>query len=164
MVEILLYALAALLVIVGLAGSILPALPGLPLVFAGLFLAAWTGDFAQVGWITLTVLGVLTVCAMVIDLLASLMGTRRVGASKLAVLGAAIGTLVGIAFGILGLLVGPFAGALIGELLAGRDLDQATRAGLGAWLGFVVGTLAKLALAFSMLGVYALGWMIGSVA
>lgn len=163
MVDILLYLLAAVLVIAGLAGSILPALPGLPLVFAGLFLAAWTGDFEQVGWITLTILGVLTLLAMVIDLIASLLGTRRVGASKLAVLGAAIGTLVGLLFGILGLLVGPFAGALIGELLAGRDIDQATRAGLGAWLGFVVGTLAKLALAFSMLGVFALGWLIGSV-
>lgn len=163
MVDVLLYLLAALLVVAGLAGSILPALPGLPLVFAGLFLAAWTGDFQQVGWITLTILGALTLFAMVVDLLASLLGTRRVGASKLAVLGAAIGTLVGLLFGILGLLVGPFAGALIGELLAGRDMDQATRAGMGAWLGFVIGTLAKLALAFSMLGVFALGWLIGSV-
>ena len=163
MVDVLLYLLAALLVVAGLAGSILPALPGLPLVFAGLFLAAWTGDFQQVGWITLTILGALTLFAMVVDLLASLLGTRRVGASKLAVLGAAIGTLVGLLFGILGLLVGPFAGALIGELLAGRDMDQATRAGMGSWLGFVIGTLAKLALAFSMLGVFALGWLIGSV-
>lgn len=157
----LLYVIAALLVVAGIIGSILPALPGLPLVFGGLLLAAWTGDFQQVGWLTLSVLGVLTVIAMAVDLLASLLGTRRTGASKLAVLGAAVGTVVGIFFGILGLLVGPFAGALIGELLAGRGVQQATRAGFGAWVGFVVGTLAKLALAFTMVGVFALGWAIG---
>lgn len=159
--DILLYVLAALLVIAGIVGSVLPALPGLPMVFGGLLLAAWVGDFQQVGWMTLTVLGVLTVLAMAVDLVASLLGTRRVGASGLAVIGAAIGTVVGLFFGILGLLFGPFAGALVGELLAGRGLYQAGRAGIGAWLGFVIGTLAKLGLAFSMLGVFALGWLFG---
>ncbi|MCB1612907.1 MAG: DUF456 domain-containing protein, partial [Xanthomonadales bacterium] len=112
-------------------------------------------------WFTVIVLGVLTLLAMGIDLMASLLGTRRVGASGWAVLGAAIGTVVGLFFGFFGLLFGPFAGALIGELLAGRGMQQAARAGLGAWLGFVIGSLAKLALAFSMLGVFALGWLIG---
>lgn len=156
-----LYLLAALLVVAGILGSILPAMPGLPMVFGGLLLAAWTGDFQQVGWVTVIVLGVLTLLAMGIDLVASLLGTRRVGASGWAVLGAAIGTVVGLFFGIFGLLFGPFAGALIGELLAGKGMQQAARAGVGAWLGFVIGSLAKLALAFSMLGVFALGWLIG---
>lgn len=156
-----LYLLAALLVIAGIAGSILPAMPGLPMVFGGLLLAAWTGDFQQVGWFTISVLGALTLLAMGIDLVASLLGTRRVGASGWAVLGAALGTIVGLFFGIFGLLFGPFAGALIGELLSGKGMQQAARAGTGAWIGFVVGTLAKLALAFSMLGVFALGWLFG---
>lgn len=159
--DIALYILSALLVIAGIAGSILPALPGLPLVFGGLFLAAWVGDFQQVGWITLSILGALTLIALAVDLVASLLGTRKVGASGLAVAGAALGTVVGLFFGIFGLLFGPFAGALIGELMAGRGMQQAARAGTGAWIGFVVGTLAKLALAFSMLGVYALGWLFG---
>ena len=159
--EWILYLLAALLVIAGILGTILPAMPGLPMVFGGLLLAAWTGDFQQVGWFTVIVLGALTLLAMGIDLMASLLGTRRVGASGWAVLGAAIGTVVGLFFGFFGLLFGPFAGALIGELLAGRGMQQAARAGLGAWLGFVIGSLAKLALAFSMLGVFALGWLIG---
>jgi uncharacterized protein YqgC (DUF456 family) len=77
------------------------------------------------------------------------------------VAGAALGTVVGIFFGLPGLLLGPFAGAILGELMAGRDFDQATRAGLGAWLGFLLGSIAKLALAFTMLGVYALGWLLG---
>lgn len=157
--DTLLYVLAALLVIVGIAGSILPALPGLPIVFGGLLLAAWVGDFQTVGWVTLTVLGVLTVLAMAVDLVASLLGTRRVGASGLAVLGAAVGTVVGLFFGLPGLMLGPFAGALTGELLAGKGMHQAARAGIGAWIGFVVGTLAKLGLAFTMLGVYLVGWL-----
>ncbi len=159
LLDVLLYVLAALLVIVGLVGSILPALPGLPLVFGGLLLAAWVGDFQQVGWITLTLLGVLAVVAMGVDLVASSLGTRRVGASGLAVVGAAVGTVVGLFFGLIGLLLGPFVGALVGELLAGKGMTQAARAGTGAWLGFVVGTLAKLGLAFSMLGVFVLGWL-----
>jgi uncharacterized protein YqgC (DUF456 family) len=158
-VDTLLYLLAALLVIVGIAGSILPALPGLPVVFCGLLLAAWVGDFETVGWVTLTLLGVLTVLAMAVDMVASLLGTRRVGASGLAVLGAALGTVVGLFFGLPGLLLGPFAGALTGELLAGRGMQQAARAGVGAWIGFVVGTLAKLGLAFTMLGVYLVAWL-----
>jgi uncharacterized protein YqgC (DUF456 family) len=161
MAETLLYLLAALLVLIGLAGAVLPALPGLPLMYAGLFLAAWTGDFQQVGWITLMIIGVLMLVATAIDLLASLLGTKRVGASGKAVAGAALGTVVGIFFGLPGLLLGPFAGALLGELMAGRDVDQAARAGLGAWLGFLLGSIAKLALAFTMLGVYALGWLLG---
>ena len=157
--DTLLYLLAALLVIVGIAGSILPALPGLPVVFCGLLLAAWVGDFETVGWMTLTLLGALTLLAMAVDLVASLLGTRRVGASGLVVLGAAIGTIAGLFFGLPGLLVGPFAGALAGELLAGRGMQQAARAGVGAWIGFVVGTLAKLGLAFTMLGVYLVAWL-----
>ena len=158
--DIFLYVVAALLVVIGIAGSILPALPGLPLVFGGLLLAAWTGDFQQVGWITLSVLFALTLLAMAIDLIASLLGTKRVGASGLAVLGAALGTVLGLFFGLIGLLLGPFVGALLGELIAGRGLQQAARAGIGAWIGFIVGTLAKLALAFSMLGVFTLSWLI----
>lgn len=161
MTETLLYLLSALLVLIGLAGAVLPALPGLPLMYAGLFLAAWTGGFEQVGWITLLIVGLLMVVATVVDLVASLLGTKRVGASGQAVAGAALGTVVGIFFGLPGLLLGPFAGAIVGELMAGRDLDQATRAGLGAWLGFLLGSIAKLALAFTMLGVYALGWLLG---
>ncbi|MCC6594533.1 MAG: DUF456 domain-containing protein [Xanthomonadales bacterium] len=158
--DILLYLLAALLVIAGIAGSVVPALPGLPLVFAGLFLAAWLGDFQQVGWLALGLLGGLMLLALAVDLVASLLGTRRFGASGLAVLGAAVGTVVGLFFGLPGLLLGPFVGALGGELLAGRGFEQAARAGVGAWLGFLIGTLAKLALAFSMLGVYLLAWLL----
>ena len=113
------YILAAILIIVGIIGTILPALPGVPLVFAGMLVAAWADGFQHVGLWTLIGLGVLTIIAVAVDFLAGLAGAKRVGASRLALIGAAIGTIVGIFFGIPGLLLGPFLGALIGELVAG---------------------------------------------
>lgn len=153
------YAIAAILVAVGIAGTILPALPGLPLVFAGMLLGAWAGGFEHVGVPMLVVLGLLTALSLVVDFWATALGAKRVGASGKAVAGAVLGTFVGIFFGPLGLLAGPFAGALAGELLHGRDIGQATRVGFGTWLGVVFGTVLKLALAFTMLGLFVLAWM-----
>ena len=119
----LLYALAALLVVVGLAGVVLPALPGLPLVFVGMLIAAWAGDFVHVGVPTLVVLGLLTLLSFVVDFWATAHGAKRVGAGKAAMFGAALGTLVGAFFAIPGLILGPFLGAMIAELLRGRELD-----------------------------------------
>jgi len=98
-IEVLWLVLAVALVCVGVAGSVLPALPGVPLVFAGLLVAAWAGDFERVGWVTLVVLGLLTVASFTIDLAATAMGAKRVGATKLAVVGAALGTLGGLFLG-----------------------------------------------------------------
>ena len=117
------YMLAAILIVVGFIGTVLPALPGVPLVFAGMLVAAWADGFQHVGLWTLIGLGVLTVIAVAVDFLAGLAGAKRVGASRLALIGAAIGTIVGIFFGIPGLLLGPFLGALIGELVAGGTLQ-----------------------------------------
>jgi uncharacterized protein YqgC (DUF456 family) len=157
--QILLYVLAALLIVIGIVGTIVPALPGVPVVYLGMFLAAWAGDFTQIGWVTLTVLGVLTALSLLVDLLASLLGAKRVGASGWALFGAAMGTLVGMFFGIPGLILGPFVGAVLGELIAGSTLRRSTVVGVGAWLGFVFGTLAKIALCFTMLGVFALAYV-----
>lgn len=154
------YLLALVTVVVGIAGTILPALPGIPLVFGGLLLAAWADGFQHVGAITLGVLALLTVFALVVDFVAGVAGAKRVGASRQAVIGAALGTLVGIFFGLPGLLLGPFVGALLGELAAGGGLQKATHVGLGAWLGFVVGTVVKLGVCFAMLGIFALAWLV----
>ncbi|HOU65722.1 MAG TPA: DUF456 family protein, partial [Thermomonas sp.] len=118
------YVLAALLVVVGIAGTILPALPGLPLVFAGMLLAAWAGNFQQVGVPMLVVLGLLTVFSLAVDFWATALGAKRVGASRLAIIGAMVGTFGGLFLGPLGLLMGPFAGAIGGELIHRRSLLQ----------------------------------------
>lgn len=152
------YLLAGILILIGLLGVVLPALPGLPLAYAGMWLAAWAGGFEQIGVVTLVVLGLLTLVSVAVDLLATLFGARRVGASRLALVGAAAGTVVGLLFGILGIFIGPFVGALVGEYLHGRRIGQATRVGFGTWLGIVLGTVLKIALAFAMLGLFAFAW------
>lgn len=152
------YAVAAVLVVVGLAGVVLPALPGLPLVFAGMLLAAWAGDFQRIGPLALVILGLLTALSVAADFIATAAGARRVGAGPMAVWGAALGTLAGIFFGPLGLLAGPFLGALLGELWHTRALRRATHVGLATWMGLLLGTVLKLALAFAMVGLFVLAW------
>ena len=163
--QLIYYTLAAGLVLVGLAGTVLPALPGLPLMFAGMLLAAWAGGFEQVGGWMLGLLGLLTIASLAVDFIATALGAQRVGASRLALVGAVIGTFAGLLFGLVGVFVGPFLGALIGELLHGRgagarNLGQAARVGFGTWLGILVGTVLKLGLAFAMLGLFALAWFL----
>lgn len=152
------YLLAALLVAVGLAGILLPALPGLPVVFAGLALAAWAGGFEEVSGWTVAVLGLLTVVSLGVDMLATALGARRVGASRLALVGAVVGTFAGLFLGPVGLFVGPFVGALAGELIHGRKVGHAARVGFGTWLGILLGTVLKIGLAFAMLGLFAFAW------
>ncbi len=157
--QILLYVLAAVLIVVGTLGTILPALPGVPIVYVGMLVAAWAGDFSHIGWPTLTMLGVLTALAVIVDLLASVLGAKRVGASGWALFGAALGTVIGLFFGLVGLILGPFVGAVAGELIAGSTLKRSASVGVGAWLGFIFGTLARIALCFTMLGVFALAYL-----
>ncbi|HYM87047.1 MAG TPA: DUF456 domain-containing protein [Pseudoxanthomonas sp.] len=159
-IQSLYYAFAVILVLVGIAGVILPALPGLPLVFAGMLLAAWAGDFQQIGWLTLVVLGLLTLLSVGVDFFATMVGAKRVGASRKALLGAVVGTFAGLFFGPIGLFAGPFVGALLGELWHGREIGQAAKVGLGTWLGILLGTVLKLGLAFAMLGLFAFAWFV----
>jgi uncharacterized protein YqgC (DUF456 family) len=154
-IDVLLWLLTAILVLAGLLGLILPALPGAPLLFAGLLLAAWVEDFSYVGGGTLAVLGVLALLTYAVDFAASALGAKRFGASNRAVVGAAIGALVGIFFGLPGILLGPFVGAVLGELSDRRGPRDAARAGVGATLGLALGAVTKLALACSMLGIFA---------
>jgi uncharacterized protein len=155
------YLIAALLILAGLAGTILPALPGLPLMFAGMLLAAWADGFREIGGWTLGLLAVLTLVSVGVDVMATALGARRVGASKLAMLGAAIGTLVGgIVFSLPGLILGPFLGAVAGELIHGKQLHEASKVGAGTWIGLALGTALKLALAFAMLGIFAFALLV----
>lgn len=159
------YVLAALMVVVGIIGTILPALPGVPLVFAGLLLAAWTDGFDKVGWMPLIILGVLTVLSLVVDFWATAKGAKRVGASRMAVIGSMLGMLAGLLLGPFGIFMGAFAGAVAGELLHRRSLGQgdigaAAKIGIGTWLGIVLGMALKLALVFTMIGIFALAWFL----
>jgi hypothetical protein len=157
-VGLLLWILAVGLVAVGVVGTVVPGLPGAILVLAGLALAAWIDGFARVGVATLAVLAGLTLAAYALDFVATAVGARRFGTSWWGVLGAVLGTLGGLFFGPVGLVIGPFVGAFLLELLARRDLRQAGRAGLGAWLGLVLGTAGRLGLVAAMIAVFVVAY------
>jgi uncharacterized protein YqgC (DUF456 family) len=151
---ILLWVMAILLIAVGVAGTVLPALPGVTLVFAGMLLAAWIDHFARIPVWLVVVFGVLTVLAWAVDYLAAAAGARKVGASRLAVAGALIGTLAGIFTGLWGLLFMPLVGAAIGEFIAQRNVRRAGIVGVATWLGLLVGTALKVAIVFAMVGAF----------
>ncbi|MFP4209514.1 MAG: DUF456 domain-containing protein [Wenzhouxiangella sp.] len=150
--------LAVLLVVIGLAGTVLPALPGVPIILLGLLLIAWMDGFVSVSITTLLWLGVLAVLSVIIDFLATLEGARRFGAGRLAILGATLGLLVGMFFGLAGALLGPFIGAVAGHLLGKATLNDSMRAGIGASIGVVVGTVAKVVIGAVMLVWFVLAW------
>jgi hypothetical protein len=151
---ILWWILATLLVISGLMGVVVPALPGIPIMLAGLVLAAWSTGFEAVGWGTIAVLAALTALSVLIDFLAAAFGAKRQGASPRAFWGATLGAVVGLFFGLVGVVLGPFFGAVAAELSSGRGAQQAGRSGYGVWIGLILGTAAKLAIAFLMLGIF----------
>ena len=151
---ILWWILATLVVIAGLAGTIVPALPGVPLVFAGLLIGAWADQFETVGWATIGVLAVLALVAWLVDFVAGALGARYLGASSRAFWGATVGAVVGIFFGLAGMILGPFIGAVLGELSGGSDVLNSGRAGIGTWLGMVVATAIKLGIVFLMIGIF----------
>jgi uncharacterized protein len=150
----LVWVLAVVLVGVGLAGILLPALPGTALIFAGLLLGAWADGFEHVGAAALVLIGVVGASSYLVDFVAAAWGTRRLGASRRGMFGAALGTGLGLFFGLPGILIGPFAGAVIGELTAHTDLRRAGRAGVAAWIGFAIGTAIKIAMAFLMIAIF----------
>lgn len=149
-----LWILAVLLILIGIAGVVLPALPGVVFVFGGILLAAWIDDFTRIGVWTVVMLGVLAAIAFVVDYVASTLAARRAGASKLGLLGAALGTVLGIFTGFIGLLFMPLVGAAVGEFVARRDALRAGQIGVATWIGLLVGTVLKLAIVFTMIGVF----------
>lgn len=150
----LLWILCVALILAGLAGTVLPVLPGTVLVWGGVVLGAWIDDFTRVGVTTLVVVTVLAVLAWGLDYVAGLMGAKKAGASKLALLGAAAGTVVGLFMGLVGVLFMPLVGAAAGEYLARKDQTRAVKVGVATWVGIMVGLIAKVVLAFIMVGIF----------
>ena len=145
---ILLWILGVAMVAIGLAGIVLPALPGHMLILGGLVVAAWADGFQHVSGWTLGVIAVIALASYGIDFVSAAVSTKKLGASRRAMAGAAIGTLGGLFFGLPGLIAGPFVGAVIGELTATKDLRQAGRAGVAATIGFAFAMIAVFAAAF----------------
>lgn len=152
--DVLWWILSVALIALGVAGTVLPALPGTLFVLAGIVLGAWIDGFTRVGWPSVTVVAVLAVIAWVLDYVAGLMGAKKAGASKLALLGAAIGTVAGLLMGLVGVFFMPLVGAAIGEYLAQKDHGRAVKVGVATWVGIMLGMIAKVVIAFMMIGVF----------
>lgn len=146
--EWLLFATALL----GLLGTVLPALPGTGLIFAAAIIYAWLKRWSVLSGGDLLILGGLNAAAYAADLWLGARGARRSGAGRAGMLGAMIGAFGGVlVLGPLGLLLGPLVGALIGELLRGQGWRTALKAGAGASLGAVLALLARTSIAVIML-------------
>lgn len=158
--DIALYLLATALILGGLIGSVIPALPGLPMIFGGIWLAAAIDDYRHVGLWWLLAIGALGAAGVIIEFVASTLGAKRVGASPRALWGAGLGTVAGLFFGLPGLVFGPFIGALLGELASGKSVLRSTHVGIATWAGLLFGTLMKLVISFVMVGLFALAWLI----
>jgi len=158
--DILLYALAIALILGGLIGTVVPNVPGVPMIFGGIWLAAALDNYQHLGVVWLIVLAVLAALGIATDFIAASLGAKRVGASSTAVWGASIGTLVGMFFGLPGLILGPFVGALIGELVSSKSVLRSAHVGIGTWLGLLFGTLVKLVLSLTMVALAAGVWLL----
>jgi uncharacterized protein len=160
MLDAAVYVLAVVLILFGLVGAVLPNLPGIPMIFGGIWLAAAADDYHHLSTTWLIVLGVLAAVGIAVDFIAASLGAKRVGASGAAVWGASIGTVVGLFFGIPGLILGPFLGALVGELISSRSVLRSAHVGIGTWLGLLFGALVKLVLSVIMVAIAAGVWLL----
>ncbi len=152
------YVVAATLILVGLAGAIVPALPGIPLIFGGIWLVAGLDRYQHLGLWWLVGIAVIGAVGVTLDLLSGALGAKRVGASPRAVWGALWGTIIGLFFGLPGLLLGPFFGAVAGELSAGSSMQRGAHVGVSTWVGLLFGTIVKLVASVTMVALFAAGW------
>ncbi len=144
------------LMIVGLAGTIIPALPGTLIIFAGAMVYALGTDFARVGVDTIWILGIITAATIILDYVASAYGAKKFGSTKYGIWGSVIGGIVGmLLLNVIGLILGIFCGAVFAEMYyAGKSKEHALRIGWGSILGFLGGTIIKVILGVVMIGIF----------
>jgi uncharacterized protein YqgC (DUF456 family) len=151
--ELLLYVLGAVAIVVGMAGVVLPAIPGSALLVLGAFLVAWAEGFTRVSGWTVGACAAIGVAIWVVDFAAGVLGAKAFGASGWAILGAGLGLVVGMFLGLPGIVLGPAVGAIVLEYARDPNFERALKAGAGAFVGFVLGSAVKVSLAFVLVGV-----------
>jgi uncharacterized protein len=147
-------ALALLVMLAGVVGSLLPGLPGTPVVLAAAIGHRLYFGEHSASTLVLIILGLLMVISLVLDYLAGVLGAKKMGATWRGVVGAILGTVVGLFFNLPGLILGPFLGAALLEAWGGRKWKEAGRAGVGAVLGMLLGAVGKLACCFAMVAIF----------
>ena len=135
--------LAFLFLLIGIIGCIVPGLPGTPIAYAGLWIAQAT-DQVDFSWQFLLIWGIVVIIISVLDYIVPAWGTKHYGGSKWGVWGSTIGVFIGLFFGAAGVIFGPLVGAILGELIAGKQIHEAIKAGWGSFIGILFGTIFKL--------------------
>ncbi len=148
--EILFFIIAFVLIVLGIVGCIVPMLPGTPLSYAGILLLHFTNQ-VQFTTTQLIVWLIVVIILQVLDYITPMLGSKYSGGTTYGNRGCIAGTIVGLFFMPWGIIMGPFLGAVIGEMLGGRDLEHALKAGIGSMIGFVLGTLLKVIVGFYFL-------------
>ena len=141
--EVVLLILAGLCIVIGIIGCIVPGLPGVPVAYAGLWIAQAT-ERVDFSWQMLLIWGIVTVVVSILDYVVPAWGTKQFGGTKYGVWGSTIGVFAGLFFGAAGVIIGPLVGAIIGEIIGGKELAQALRAGWGSFISLLFGTILKL--------------------
>lgn len=158
--SVVLSVVGVVLLLAGVAGLVLPVLPGAVLLVLGVVALAWAGNFTVVGWGTIAFAGATGLAITAVDWAASVLGAKAFGASKWAVIGSAAGLVVGLFLGLPGIVLGPPVGALVFEYAKDPNFERALKAGVGAFVGFLVGSVVKVTLAFVLVGVVALRYLL----
>jgi len=159
MLTIILAIISTILVLVGLVGTILPFIPGVPIAWLGLFIFAIGTGFKRISLITAIVFFIAMLLTFAVDFFAPMLGAKKNKASIWGIVGASIGALLGvITLGLWGIIVGPFLGALLGEIISGREHGQALKIAFGTLIGVIVGNLLKIIVVLTMLGFLIASW------
>ena len=151
--DVLLFIVSALLMLVGIIGSVVPALPGPPLSYVGLLLLQLT-DKVQFSTSFLVVWGIVVLAVVVLDYYLPIWTTKRIGGSKASINGSIIGMVVGIIFTPIGMILGTLLGAIIGEIIGGASGDKALKSGLATFVGTMLSIGIKLIVCVSLLMYY----------
>ena len=149
----LIWAVTGLLLLIGLLGSVVPSMPGLPIIFGAILLFAFLTDFTSVGVGFVVATGAITALMQVLDYLAGAWGVKKLGGTGWGIAGSLIGSILGFIFAgaFVGMFLGAFGGAFLGELLgAGQRLSASFKIGLGSILGLLAGTLIRIVVAVAM--------------
>jgi hypothetical protein len=158
--EILAWIIVVLLFIIGMAGAVYPILPGALAIYAAFFVYGFMVSFEPFGWVFWTIQTLIVAVLFLADYAVNAWGVKRYGGSRASVVGSTIGVLIGpFVIPAFGLVIGPFAGAVIGELLAGSDLDRSLKVGWGSLIGLFTSVIVKIVLQAAMIILFLL-WLI----
>lgn len=150
------FAVALLVMLVGVAGTLIPALPGIPLIWLAMLGYAWVEGFQEITWTFLLIALAVVALSQVAEYYSRALGAKKFGASRAGTWGAVLGSLAGLFFMPIGLLVGPFVGALLGELISGRRTDEAIKAGIGGVIGVLGSVVVNFILALGLVTAFVL--------